>query len=174
MLDQEFLSLLEAKLKKIEERKLKKALTDFEPNCSGKLCYSTKSYFFDDKELEKKVKEARENTKTLAEVLNDLMSEKGVDKNSDLYLKAQLDRKYFSKIVNNEINPSRDKIICIAIALELNITETNSLLKTLGYSLKDDSRDAIIKECLKRKYDLQTVDEYLNHFDEKLLVNYGI
>lgn len=102
------------------------------------------------------------------------MNEKGVDKNSDLYLKAQLDRKYFSKIVNNEINPSRDKIICIAIALELNITETNSLLKTLGYSLKDDSRDAIIKECLKRKYDLQTVDEYLDHFDEKLLVNYGI
>jgi transcriptional regulator with XRE-family HTH domain len=90
--------------------------------------------------------------------------------NSDVRERANMDKGYFYKILSGEKKPGKDMIIQIAIALNLNIEDTNKLLGMLGYVLYGENpRDFIILFCIENKLDLMNVNYMLDELKEKPL-----
>jgi hypothetical protein len=91
---------------------------------------------------------------------------------SAVYKAAQVDRRLFSKIINNRIYaPSKDTCIALALALQLNQNDFSDLLNRAGYTLSRSSRRDLIIGFVVHKgiYDLNTVNEILYHMGEKTL-----
>ena len=66
-------------------------------------------------------------------------------KDSDIYKKANVDRKLFSKIRNNPAyKPSKITAVAFALALELNLEETQNFIGRAGYTLSYSSKFDII------------------------------
>ena len=86
-----------------------------------------------------------------------------------VYHRANLDRKLFSKIRNDKnYNPKKSTVLALAFALRLNIDETTDLLRRAGYALSPGNLSDIIVEYFIRsgEYDLFKVNAYL--FDQDL------
>jgi hypothetical protein len=91
---------------------------------------------------------------------------------SQVYRKAGLDRKLFSKIRCNEnYKPSKMTALALAVALELNLDETVDLLSRAGLALSPSSyADLIIKYCIMNGiYDIYQVNSMLYEYDQQLL-----
>lgn len=92
-------------------------------------------------------------------------------KDSDVYKKAGIDRKLFSKIRRTDYQPSKDTALKLCIALNLNTDDTKDLLGKAGYALSQSiERDLIIQYCITNKiFDLMKINNYLFSFSQKTL-----
>lgn len=93
-------------------------------------------------------------------------------KDSEIYKKANVDRKLFSKIRNNpDCKPSKTTAIAFSIALELDLEETKDFIARAGFALSRSSKfDVIIEYFIKQKnYDVFAINEVLFAFDQNLL-----
>lgn len=90
----------------------------------------------------------------------------------EVYKKANVDRKLFSKIRSKEdYLPSKKTVIAFAIALELNLDETMDLLRRAGYALNPSSKfDLIVEYCITHKiYNIHVVNIFLFDRTEQTL-----
>ena len=105
------------------------------------------------------------------ECLFRLIDESGMT-DVEVYKKANLDRKVFSKIrSNSRYLPKKQTALALAFALELNMDETKDLMGRAGIALSDSNKfDLIIEYCLQKKiYDLIKVNSILFEHDQILL-----
>lgn len=100
-----------------------------------------------------------------------LIAERGKSE-VEVYKKANLDRKLFSKIRSKKnYTPKKSTILALCVALELSLEETEDLLSRAGYALSHASVADIIVEyfLIHENYDLFRLNETLFYYDQPLL-----
>ena len=93
-------------------------------------------------------------------------------KDSEIYKKANVDRKLFSKIRNNlEYRPSKTTALAFAFALELDLEETKDFISRAGFALSHSSKfDVIIEYFLTTgNYNVFELNEVLFAYDQPLI-----
>ena len=100
---------------------------------------------------------------TFAEMLFSLIDKSGL-KDTDIYKRAGLDRKYFSKLRSDIYYKPKKSVVCaLALALELDNPTCKKLVKKAGYILTSANEfDLTIRYCIENKiYNLMDVNKLL-------------
>ena len=85
-------------------------------------------------------------------------------KDSDVYKKARIDRRLFSKIRSSKkYVPCKKTVIALCLALELSREDADALLSSAGYSLsRSEEYDLAIAFCISRQFfDFNDINEML-------------
>ena len=93
-------------------------------------------------------------------------------KDSEIYKKANVDRKLFSKIRNNmDYRPSKTTALAFAFALELDVEETKDFISRAGFALSHSSKFDVIVEyfLVNGNYNVFELNEVLFAFDQPLI-----
>lgn len=91
---------------------------------------------------------------------------------AEVYHRANISRQLFSKIRGNEsYRPSKQTVVALAIALELDMSATQDLLARAGFTLSKSSKfDVIVRFFIERGiYDLFRLNEVLFAYDLPLV-----
>ena len=118
--------------------------------------------------IEDKLKEKEE---TFQERLFRIIDRKGLT-DPQVYKKANIDRKHFSKIRSNvNYNPKKKTALALAVALGLNLDETKDLLLTAGLALtRSNTFDLIMEYCIEHKItDINEINCILFKYDQPTL-----
>jgi len=110
-------------------------------------------------------------TKSFSATLLDFIDNKKMS-DVECYKRANIDRKLFSKIrSNNDYKPSKNTVLAFAISLKLNFYDTQTLLKSAGFSLSHSFLTDIIVEYFieKKNFDINLVNIALEEYNEKPL-----
>lgn len=107
---------------------------------------------------------------SVAEHLSNLLKKYNLEK-CDVTKRGGFAGNYLYQIFNGKKNPSRDKLIQIALGFPLTVEETQELLRLGGYAelYVRDSRDAFIMFGLEKNYGLQELNELLYKNKKKII-----
>lgn len=100
-----------------------------------------------------------QNTGSFEEYLQQLINRKGMT-NAEVYKKANLSKQYFSKVMHEQVKPAKEKLLCIAIALKLNLDETADFLRIAGFALSPCSKTDLVFEyfIIRQNFDIFSID----------------
>ena len=90
----------------------------------------------------------------------------------DVYKRANMDRKLFSKIRSNkDYIPNKRNVLALCIAMRLNLDETETLLECAGYALSSSQLfDVLIKYFITHEvYNIDAINTVLFQYDQTLL-----
>ena len=140
-----------------------------------KLAKSTGDLFTelkDDKNLSGYLRRNREEfVMPLGEYLEKLLAQKNLTK-KEVIERSDLNREYVYHIFSGlKKNPSRQKILAIAMAMELDLEEIQYLLRYAGFGLlyPRNQWDAIIISAVEQKFTVAQTNELLYRLGEKTL-----
>ena len=97
---------------------------------------------------------------TFSQYLMFLIESKGME-NAEVYKRAIVDKKTFSKIKNNkDYHPQKQTALCLCIGAMLNLDESKDLLARAGYALSPcDKTDIIFSYYIENEiYDMIDLD----------------
>ena len=107
---------------------------------------------------------------SMAEYLNESLKKYKLEK-SDVVKRGGFTGTYLYHIFDGTKNPSRDKLIQLALGFPLTLEETQKLLRLGGYAelYVRDSRDAFLMFGIEKKYELAEVNELLYKNQKKTI-----
>lgn len=109
-------------------------------------------------------------TSSLAEMLDNLLKTKNLKK-SQVIKNAELSEVYAYQIFSGLRVPERNKLLCLAIGMSLNLEEVQTLLKCAGYSSLYVKLpfDSIILYGICKKLSVMEINELLFEYDLETL-----
>lgn len=149
-------------------------------------CWNNPNIFNPENSIEQDIVKGDEFTSTDVKNIEDLLAELGETfqemlfrkikeagvSESEIYKRADIDRKLFSKIRRNPVyHASKDTVIALALALKLNLSDAVEMLEKAGYALSSgNARDLIIKYFIEQEiYDCHVVNYALYEFGQPTL-----
>ena len=108
---------------------------------------------------------------TFQQQLFALIDKRG-EKDADVYNRADIDRRLFSKIRSRrDYVPKKSTVLALAMALECNMDEATDLLNSAGYAFMPSSkRDLIVQFCIEKgQFNLMEINTLLLAYDQPLL-----
>lgn len=125
------------------------------------VCESGELPFFDFEEHESRLEERMEHiSDTFSQYLMYLIQDKKM-KNADVWKRAIVDKKVFSKIKNNpNYHPQKLTALCLCVGAKLNLDQSKDLLARAGYALSPcDKTDIIFSYFIENEiYDMIELD----------------
>jgi hypothetical protein len=107
---------------------------------------------------------------TFSQRLLRMIDERGMT-DSEVYNRAHVDRRHFSKIRKDvNYNPNKKTVLAFSIALELSLDETKDLLNSAGFALSRSSKtDIIVAYFLQNKiYDMFEINDILDAYEQPI------
>lgn len=123
---------------------------------------------YDIYKLEQVISEAGD---TFQDKLFELIDKSGMT-DVEVYKRANIDRKLFSKIRSNPTYHTRKQtVLALAIALRLSIDETIDLLMSAGYAFSLGNKgDLIVRYFIENEiFDIMTVNSALDEYEQPIL-----
>lgn len=147
-------------------------LDDLKPDTSREKIDDTPRYSLaSDKisNLEKQVEESL--LPTFTDLLVKHINTKGL-RDTAVYRAAQMDRRLFSKIMSDrDYRPSKDTVLALIFALQLDYAESSELLESAGYLLSHSSkRDLILEYFIRERiHDLIDINLVLDKLGVRII-----
>ena len=117
-------------------------------------------------ELQKAIRRRKES---FQEMMFRLIDHQGFY-DTEVYQRAWIDRKYFSKIRGGDI-PKKRTVMALCLSLRLDLDTAADFMRKAGYAFSNaDVSDIIVSYCLEHAiYDLAVVNSVLDHYHQPVL-----